>query len=433
MHCLRVLAVLAVPTLLSATQLAAAQNAQTPATLRLEDAVGLALSRNERAKISDLQVAVAIAGVERARSGFLPVLNLTGNDTQHVGPNGPSPSNVGTSSLVLNQPIVNASAWPLYSQARSLEDAQRAQNVDDKRLLAFSAASAFFAVLNADDFLQAAQRQLDMAKANLADTEARAQAGLTSSNDVTRAQIDMAGAAHSVEIDKGALDASYVQLAFTINAPVSGPLAPPAATLQSAQRAPSKPESLTRFALNQRPDILASKHSAAAAHSFANEPLLRLVPTLGVQAAVTTTTNGGPANRWQDETLAATLGWTLYDAGVRYADKHSRDAQAAIADLTVEQLARSIDAQVRTALATLTSAQAAFHVADDQVKAARQSVEETTILYRQGLAKAIELVDANDTRFTAEINYATAEYAMALAYLSLRQAVGLDPLGMEVP
>ena len=433
MHRLRVLAVLAVPTTLCATTLAAAQNAPASAQLRLEDAVGLALTRNERAKISDLQVAVAIAGVEKARSGFLPVLSLTGNDTQHIGPNAPSPANVGTSSLVLNQPIVNASAWPLYSQAKSLEDAQRAQNVDDKRLLAFSAANAFFVVLNADDFLQAAQRALDMAKANLADTQARAEAGLTSTNDVTRAQVDVASAGHQVEIDKGALDAAYVQLSFTINAPVTGPLAPPAATLQSALRAPSKSESLTRFALNQRPDMLASKHSAAAAHYFADEPLLRLVPTLGVQAAVSTTTNGGPTNRWQDETLAATLGWTLYDAGQRYADKHSRDAQATIADLTAEQLARSIDAQVRTALATLTSAQAAFHVAEDEVKAARQSVDETAILYRQGLAKAIELVDANDTRFNAEINYATAEYAMALAYLSLRQAVGLDPSGMEVP
>jgi outer membrane protein TolC len=59
-------------------------------------------------------------------------------------------------------------------------------------------------------------------------------------------------------------------------------------------------------------------------------------------------------------------------------------------------------------------------------------VEETAILYRQGLAKAIELVNANDTRFTAEINQASAEYAMAQAYLGLRQALGLDPLGTDL-
>jgi hypothetical protein len=41
-------------------------------------------------------------------------------------------------------------------------------------------------------------------------------------------------------------------------------------------------------------------------------------------------------------------------------------------------------------------------------------------------------VDANDSRFTAEVNYAAAEFAMAQAYLSLRQALGLDALGTEL-
>ena len=91
-----------------------------------------------------------------------------------------------------------------------------------------------------------------------------------------------------------------------------------------------------------------------------------------------------------------------------------------------------MDAQVRSAVALLVSAQAAFHVAEDSVKFARQNVDETAILYRQGLAKAIELVDANDSRFTAEVNFASAEFVMAQAYLTLRQALGLDPLGTEL-
>jgi outer membrane protein TolC len=121
----------------------------------------------------------------------------------------------------------------------------------------------------------------------------------------------------------------------------------------------------------------------------------------------------------------------LYDAGLRYADRHSRDAQASIADLNLRQLGRSVDAQVRGSAALLVSAQAALVVAEDAMKAARQGVDEAAILYRQGLAKAIELVDANDTRFTSEINYAGAEYAMAQAYLNLRQSLGLGPLETE--
>ena len=106
--------------------------------MTLDQAVQLAVSRNERAKISDLNVVVADAAVEKARAGFLPVLTAQGQDTQHTTA---ATSNIGTANVTVNQPVINASAYPLYSQAKRLADAQQEQNVDDKRLLAFSAAS----------------------------------------------------------------------------------------------------------------------------------------------------------------------------------------------------------------------------------------------------------------------------------------------------
>jgi outer membrane protein TolC len=401
--------------------------------MTFKDAIALALTRNERAKISDLNVVVAEAGVARARAGFLPVVTATGSDQQHsYASSDRNPNNIGNANVSVNQPIVNAPAYPLYNQAKNLAEAQHAQNTDDKRLLAFSAGSAFFAVLNAEDVLTAAQHLNENARANLADAQARAQAGMTSSNDVTRAAIDTASSAREIELDKGTLENALVQLAFVVGAPVPASLAPPTTTLAAAQQPVGAGDTLVRFALDHRPDVVAAKYAAVAAHDFAGEPLLRLIPTLGLQGQATATTNSGATGRWNDEILQATLTWTLYDAGVRYADKRSRTAQAEIADLTLQQLGRSVDAQVRGAIALLVASQGAFHVADDAVKSAAQSVDETAILYRQGLAKAIEFVDANDSRFAAEINRASAEYAMALAYLGLRQALGLDPTGTEL-
>ena len=412
---------------------ARAADAPAGSQLRLEDAVSLALTGNERAKISDLQVAVAEAAVEKAFTAFLPVVQAVGSDQQHAYDATPkNPNNIGQSSLTINQPIVNVPAFPLLAQAKNLASAQRAQNVDDKRLLAFAAATAFFSVLNADDVLQAANRQLDNAKANMADTQARAEAGLTSSNDVTRAHVDMASAEREVEIDKGSLDNAYVQLELVINARVSDRPVPPEATLHAALQRPGPADALLRFALDRRPDVLAARYSASAAHDFADEPLLRLLPTLGAQGQATATTNSAATGRWNDESVTATLTWTLFDSGVRYADKHSRDAQASIAEWNLRLLVRTVDAQIRAALALLASAQSAFQVADEAVKAARQSVDETAILYKQGLAKAIELIDANDQRFTAEVGYATAEFNVAQAFLNLRQALGLEALGTEL-
>ena len=418
--------------------LPALARAQSPAPppasggLTLDQAVQLTLSRNERAKISDLNVVVAEAAEQKAFTAFLPILTATGADTQSAYPPARTNNNIGTSAVTLNQPLLNASAFPLYAQARKLADAQRSQNVDDRRLLGFTAASAFFAVLNAQDIVQAAQHQFDTAKANLDTAKARSESQLSSSNDLTKAQVDMANAAHEVENDKGTLDNALVQLAFTINAPAPAPLAPPAPTLAAAQKAPGPADALLRFALDHRPDVLVAKYQAAAAQDFASEPMMRLIPTVGMQGQASGTTNSGATGHWNQETLTTTLTWTLFDAGVRYADKHSRDAQANIADLNLQYLARNVDAQVRSAVALLVAAQAAFLVSADGVKFAIQNVDETAILYRQGLATALELTTANDSRFTAEVNYASAEFTMAQAYLGLRQALGLDALGTEL-
>lgn len=416
--------------LLSAQQ-ALAQEA--PGSMTLDQAVNLTLTRNERARISDLQVVVADAAVEKAFTAFLPLLSSQASGTQHATAKPSATINSGQASVTLSQPILNAPAFPLYAQAKKLADAQREQNVDDKRLLAFAAASAFFGVLNAQDVVTAAQRQRDNAKSNLSDTQARAQAALTSSNDVTKAQVDLAGAQREVENDQGTLDNSLVQLAFTLNAPQPTNLVPPRATLDAAARPVGGADVLVRFALGRRPDLRVAHYQAGAAHDFASEPMLRLLPTLGVQGqAVETTTTSPITGRHDDETVTATLTWTLYDAGARYADKHSRDAQAEIADLDTQLLVRTVDQQVRSAVALLAAAQLAFRDAGDARKFAQQNVDETSVLYKQGLATALELIDANDSRFTAEVDYATAEYAMAQAYLTLRQALGLDALGTEL-
>ena len=406
--------------------------------MRIDDAVQLALTRNERAKVSDLNERVAQVAVTRAVSPFLPTATLNANDVQRpddVVRQGPT--NIGTATVSITQPLINIAAIPLFAQAKQNYEGQKAQTVDDKRILAFDAARSFFDVLAVNAVLTAALEKLDTSKSNLSDTQARAEAQLTGTNDVTRAQIDLGGAEREVELDRGTAQVSFIALGFIINAPPPSSLAEPASVLRAARGAVPRPETLLQVAMAHRPDLVAKKHLAVAAHDFASEPLLRLIPTFGLTGTLALTTNTearppAPAPLPNDEFLQATLTWPIYDAGVRYADKHSRDAQAAISDLTVDTLLRSIDADVRSAAVALESSQAALAASERAMNAARQSATETGILYRQGLAKAIELVDANDQRFLAEVNYSSAEYSTALAYLALRQSLGLDPLGTEL-
>jgi outer membrane protein TolC len=398
--------------------------------LRLEDAIQLALTRNERAQIAELNVVIADAGVARARAAFLPVLSASGNDTLHPRD---TPLDTANGTLTLNQPLIEPTAWPLYDQARHELSGQRAQSVDDRRQVAFDAARAFIAVLLADQVVQAAQRKLDTARADLADTDAQVRAQLVSANDVTRARIGLASSERELASDQGSLDAAYIQLALVVKARIAPGLVVPTALLDAGVQPVPPADALVARSLARRPDLAARKELALAAHDFAREPRMRWFPTLGLVGQLTASSQADRSGHDVSGTVALTASWVVFDAGARSADARSRDAQAAIADLTADSLIRTIDAQVRTAAAALVSAQLALAAAHGAMEAARKSADETAILYHQQLAKAIELLDANEQRFAAEVNFAEAQFSVASAYLALRQAMGLDPLGDPLP
>jgi outer membrane protein TolC len=116
---------------------------------------------------------------------------------------------------------------------------------------------------------------------------------------------------------------------------------------------------------------------------------------------------------------------------VRYADRRSRLAQADSQAFDEALLRRSVETDVGLALASLKAAREALRVAEEAVTAAQASVEETEILYRQGLARAIELTDANARRFDAEVSRASSKLTMEQAYLELRFALGEGPVDEE--
>lgn len=402
------------------------------ATLTLDRAVQLALARNELSAIAELDVEAAVGGVDKARVAFLPVLAAVGSNS--YTPWDKVPHDITKGQLSLSQPIVTPSAFPLYDQAKHTLDSTRAQAVENKRQLAFTTAKAYLAVLLADQVVQAAQKKLDTAKEEVKETDAQFKAQLVSANDTTRADLDLANSVHELANDQGSLDASYVTLAFTINAAVPRPLVRPDQLLAESEKPVQNVDQLIAASIKLRPDLEALRLSAVAAHDFAREPHWRFFPTLGVAALLNAqSTPLATDDHDFDGALVFTASWTPYDAGNRAADERTRDAQAAIADLTTNMTVREVDEQVRSAVVLLAAAQATLVASRDAMTASQKSAQEELILYRQGLATALELVDANESRFLAEVQLAEDQFTLANAYLALLQAMGKGPLDPETP
>lgn len=398
--------------------------------LRIEDAVREALARNERARKAPLRIEQSEGQRERARSAFLPSLTATGS----AGVNGQEDrnGNIGqtNAALTLQQPLLAPSAFPSYAQASHQLEADKWTAAQDKRLVAFDTARAFLQVLAAERVLEAANRRTERAQANLDNADARAAAQLASTNDATRARLELANAAREAANARGSTERAYLNLGFLVGRRVQPPLVAPDRTTRAAESVGVVDKQL-QAALERRPDVRSARERTEALQASAREPLYRFAPTIGASAQVRAAAPTATGTDALTETAQLTLSWQIFDAGFRYADRRTRVAQAESQALDEALLRRSVETDVGLALASLRAAREALRIADEAATAAQQSVEETEILYRQGLARAIELTDANARRFDAEVNRAASKLTMEQAYLELRFALGFGPVDEE--
>lgn len=394
----------------------------------------MALQKNERARAAPLQVEVAEGQRERARAGFLPSVVLGAQSTGRPEANQATGSRLSTSAtLTLSQPLLNPSAFPLYDQAKHNVASAKYGSIEDQRILAFDTARAHLQALATERVRDAAVGRLTRARANLDNAQARAEAQLNSVNDATRAKVDLATAMRDAASTTATLRRAQLQLSLLVGQPVEGSLEAPEDLGQAAQEFKGDPAGMAGAAADRRPDVLGLRQDIEAARASAREPLYRLIPTIGLAAQLRGDPNTPPGAKTFDESLTLTLSWTIFDGGARYGDLRTRRAQAETLALNEQLLRRSVDTAIRTAFAALDASREALTAAEAGALAAKANSEETQILYQQGLARALELTDANGRRFDADVALASARLSLAQSFLDLRFALGLWPLGDKPP
>ena len=390
------------------------------APLTIERAVELAVTRNERAAIAETVVEAAEARLSRSRSVILPRVDITGAWRNEYNPADRTLNTAAT----LTQPLFDMRVFPVMRQFRFERDAARLAATDNVRLLGFDAATAFLTTLSFEQVLLAAEHRRDFAQTNLDDVRARFEAGLVSSNDVTRAELELATAVRLLAQAQGDVQAARIDLETLLKTDVTGPLAAPVELLDAADDPPPASDAAIAAAQQRRSDIGAARARVAALRAFADEPSARFFPTVLLTAQSANTNDGPLSNRNNEGFVGVTASWPVFDAGIRRAERAERSAIVRGAELELESSLRDVERQMRSAAVQLSTEQAALREAVAAVRAARKNTDETNALYREGLASALELADATQRLFEAEVAEVTARYRMAVAYLSLREASG---------
>jgi outer membrane protein TolC len=410
--------------------------------LTLDEAVSLAIDRNERSLATREDVRAAEARVARARSFFLPTITTTGiyqrrayevkrlvGDTEVVIQRFNGLSN----TLGLNLTLFDPRSLAGLSAVRAQRNAEVAAATESRRQLAFEVSQAFLATLGTAQVQEASNRRLGFARQSLDAAQARYAAGLTSINDVTRAELEYATAEVGVTQVKGQVETSTLQLGYLLDAPdaVRGRLVVPEFLIEAASAEAANSEGLVEEALARRLDVGSLRWQAASQRTLAKVPMLGWLPSLSASGQYRITNEASFNNRTWNWNVGATLSWTLFDGLARFADRRERQALAKLADLDVQAATRRVDVEVREALVSLDNQRASLKQASVAQDVAKKNAAETAELYRQGLASALEVADANVSLFEAEVALVQQRYGLGVAFLNLEAALGLDPFGKE--
>ena len=419
----------------AAPQDEAASAARAPSTqppLTLSEALALAGRNNELAGVATARIDRARALRRQAYSALLPDLTFDATytrrsrevtrtvDDEEITVQAIDALN-GT--LTVETDILDVRAFPVARSATRNLEAQENASGEIRRALAFDVASSFFAVLSAEQLRDAASRRIEVAQATVSDARTKLEAGLASSNDLTRAELELATAQLALTEAQNAVVSSRLSLGYLIAAPADRPLVEPPAEPSEA----ASSDELEQVAQQARADLKELTLRAESLRLLALEPTLRAIPTLTLRGTYRGTNEAGLSGRERDWNVAALLNWEIFDGGTRYAEAAARRAEYREALLNADALRRRIGLEIRTAQTDLATSRAALEQAEVRARVADQNAREVRVRYSEGLATALEQADAAVAAFEAAAELARQRFALGIARLSLSRALGRWP------
>lgn len=403
-------------------------------TLTMPQALKLSAANNVTRDVAQARLDQAYALEQQAYSFLRPSLTANGGYStvsQSDAAFAERPVNTWAGSVGVTMSLFNASAFPGVTAARKNLSAQIRDSRDLRRSLSFAVARGYISIIAAESQLAAALRRRAVAERSVSDARARADAGLASENDATRAKLELAQADLSLTNAKQAVDTTRLTLAELMAVPADGPLAEPV----SAEIPSRDPAKLEPYALMHRDDLVSSQLRAEFQRKLALQARLGVVPTLSVTGSYSDRTldsrtipDGDP--QW---TVALNANWTIYDGGSREAIAAGRDAQAREIEALLASAKGVLHRDLRSAIVALGSAESAVEQAKVRLLVSQANAREVQARSNQGLATALELADANASQFEAESDLALRRLDLQNSGFELRRIAGLWPLSAEEP
>jgi outer membrane protein TolC len=192
------------------------------------------------------------------------------------------------------------------------------------------------------------------------------------------------------------------------------------------ENADASTASLVREAVEARPEVAADKAKISAVEAQRLSARLRLVPQVSGSVAIFASDMPYPTGKkdgWR-VTLEAT--WPIFDGGLRAGKRAGAEADLEGARAAAEGQRLAIAQEVADAVRDVSVADERLRLADQQATFATEAAATAQRTFEAGVSGSLEVLDANDRQYQAEVALADARGRLGMARVALAKAVGKD-------
>lgn len=325
--------------------------------------------------------------------------------------------------VTVRVPLFAAHAYPDYFAARaSSQSAEASASASRLQLRAVLTQSAWWASAT-EEMAAAAERALGIAEEHEKSAGRAVAAGTAAPLAALQAQTDEVR--RKSELARTRADRQRAWLALGV---LLGEASPVRVALPEQPVMPEgTSQSLTEAALARRPELDALEAAVRAARWHVDSAWWRLAPQLSASAGAFASTVPyvtGESWGWR---ATVDLTWMLYDGGLRYGKRRQAEAQLAAARASLRAQAVEVSQQVLDARRDVGVAGERLGLAERQKELALEVAASAKRSFEAGLASSLDVLDANDKLYQAEVGLAEAKARLGMAAAALTRATGELP------
>lgn len=367
-----------------------------------------------------------------ARSALLPQLGATGNytysDSETELSGQPPQTRTGTNrniSVALEQAVFNLAAFRQFDQSKQQVALAEAEYALVSQTLIERAATGYFNVLAAQDFLRFARAENEAVGRQLDQAKERFEVGLAAITDVQEAQARFDLTQATIIDAERQVRVAELSLAEIAGDGI-GELRPLQESIPLPAPNPANPDLWTESALSNNLTLLSGHYAVDLASSDVDINRAGRMPTVSARADYT---NGrSETGVFPSDSSGTSIGLQFsvpIFSGLAVSSRVDQSRSVLMQrEAELLSLQRQVERDVRDAFQTVNSNAARVKALEQAVRSSRTALEASETGLEVGTRTAIDVLDAQQLLYSAERNAAEARYAYLLSVLRLKAAAG---------